>query len=157
MPRICQVAAATLMVALQSSSLAVEFSIIGSDHTRVKGSVIVDIGDVQEVPPPAGADWKEQVYALNSRCFTLFGYFGYWGYGAKPAMFVVDESEIVQLAILETSLGGVNLKLHFVQLLHCPEHANIIPSCDGLSSDECTKLLDEHQRKLERKLKDLGG
>lgn len=148
----------TIAVALTQNYVdAAGFGGIWSDHDQLKGSVIVDVGDAREVPPPTGASWKNQVYSLNSRCFTIFGYIGYWGFGGKPALLIVNEKKMIQLAILETSsFGGIDVNTHLVQMVNCPEHANIIPSCDGLTTDECAQILEQYEQKLDRMLKELS-
>ena len=132
------------------------FDAIGSDHARLRNSVIAEVGEAKEVPPPSGATWENQVYSLNSRCFTMFGYFGFWGFGGKSAMIVIDENKIIKVAIIEPSIGNVNVKLNPIRLIQCPSHATILPSCDGLSASECTKLLGKYRDDLQRKLKALG-
>jgi len=131
------------------------FGLFGSDHLQLKRSVIADVGEAKQVPPPAGAEWKNQVYSLNDKCFTMYGYFGYWGYGGKSGMLIVDENNLVRVAIFETSISTINIEVNPVQMVKCPEHANIIPSCDGMEYEECRKMLDQYKEKLQKQLESL--
>ena len=146
-------AASALALVFFSPSSA--FQSIVSQHAQLKGSVIVDAGEAKEVAPPFGSEWENQVYSLNSRCMVLFGYYGYWGFGGKPAMLVVDKDEHVQLAIFESTIGSIKVEIHPVSIVHCPDHAMVPPSCDGLNSEACSRLMDEHMKKLEQKLEEL--
>ncbi|MCP5198491.1 MAG: hypothetical protein H6977_00675 [Gammaproteobacteria bacterium] len=130
---------------------------LASDHLGLKGHVIVEAGEAAEVAPPAGSKWENQVYSLNSRCFVLYGYYGFWGFGSKSAMLVVGKEEILKLVVLEPGIGGITADTHVASLVNCPDHAMIPPSCDGLSSGECSQLMDKHLKKLQKKLKELGG
>jgi len=143
------------MLLIISINSSYGFGTFGSQHSQLKRSVIADVGQAQEVPPPAGAKWENQVYLLNDKCFTMFGYFGFWGYGGKPAMLVVDEQNLVKVAIFETSIGTINVKVNPVQMVKCPEHANIIPSCDGIENEKCMEMLKQYQEKLQKQLERL--
>lgn len=140
------------MAFVLASTQANAFDGIGSDHLRLKKTVIADIGEAQKVPPPENAKWSNQVYSLNSRCFTILGYFGFWGFGSKSAMIVVDENKAIQLAVFEISIGDIGVTLHPIQMVQCPSHAYVPPSCDGKSYKECSKLLDEYQKELQREI-----
>ena len=148
------VVALTLSVATFTSSA---FGGFGVNQSQLKGAFIAEVGEAHEVEPPSGAKWKDQIYSLNSRCFTLSGYFGYWGYGGKPAMLVVKENKLINLALFESLGSTPSVDLFPVQMVQCPESANVLPSCDGLTSEQCQKAMADHLRMLEQKLKQLRG
>ena len=118
---------------------------------------IAEAGEANEIEPPSGTTWKEQLYSLNSRCFTVIGYVGYWGYGGKPAMLVINERKMIQLALFDSSYGGMDVNLLPVQMMQCPANANVPPSCDDLTPEQCEKAMSDHLKMLEQKLKSLRG
>ena len=146
-----------LLLILTKAPVLYAYGGFEADQAQVKGSVIAEIGEAKELPPPSGSKWKEQPYVLNSRCFTIFGYYGYWGYGGKPAMLLVKQDRSIILALFEFALGSPSIKTYPVLMAECPENANIPPSCDGLSPEECQKRFDEHIKKLVQELKRLKG
>lgn len=108
--------AISLMICVNSYA----FDGYGSEHIKLKNKVIAAIGEAKEVDPPTGTEWKDQVYSLNSYCFTMSGYYGYWGYGGKSAMLITDTSKLVQLAIFEKSISDINVKVNYVNIIQCP-------------------------------------
>ena len=145
-----------LFACLLSPTIVWAFGSFSSEHEQLKNKVIVAVGEAKKVDPPSGAEWKEQVYSLGSYCFTMSGYYGYWGYGGKPAMLVVNDRKLLELAIFETFSSDIDVKLNYVTMIQCPAHANITPSCDGLSPDQCKTLMDAYLKKLKQKLKELS-
>lgn len=90
------------------------------DHSQLKGYFVVDVGEVSEVPAPANTTWNDPLYKMNDRCFTFFGYQGYWGYGTKAGLLVVNDSKLVKLALVETSISSVKVELKNITLYKCP-------------------------------------
>ena len=141
------------LVLVNSATPSNAFGGFGNDQSKLKGVFIAEVGDANEVDPPPGATWEDQLYSLNSRCFTLFGYYGYWGYGGKPAMLVIDQNKIIKLALFDSTYGSLEVKLFLAQMVQCPAHANIPPNCDDLTAEQCQKAMADHLKMLELKLK----
>ena len=88
-----------------------------SDHEGLKGLLIVDIGEFTQVALTPGAQVNERLFRLNSYCFTVPGYVGF---GDAAMLLVGENSPLPKLAIFDTSLSDVEVKLSTVALYKCP-------------------------------------
>jgi len=124
-----------------------------SDHDQLKNKVIVEIGNVKEINPPYGTQWSSKVYVLKSRCFTTSGFLSV--YGSESAMMVYGKDKLVELAVFEKTISDLKVEMNYITLINCPESAFIPPSCDGLSTDDCRKILNAYEKKLQLQLEKL--
>ncbi len=120
-----------------------------SNHSMLKNHVIVDVGDVSQVEPPFNTKWKEDVYQMNGRCFSISGHLGYWGYGSKAALLVANAQKILKLALIESSIGSVKVDLQSIDVIECPTGTNVMPYSDDLK--EQLRLLKKRQEELRKK------
>jgi hypothetical protein len=124
-----------------------------SQHSRLQGYAIVDVGDVSKVAPPFNTKWDNDVYQMNGRCFLLSGYMGYWSYGGKAALLLANAQKQTQLAIFEAALSSVKVELHSTTTIACPSGTNVIPYSDD--PEERLNLLRKRQEELKKQIEDL--
>jgi hypothetical protein len=87
---------------------------------QMKNYVIADVGEVSKVDPPFNTKWEKDVYRMNGRCFTFYGYTGYWGYGKKAALLLVNAQKSIQLALIEPTIGATKVELKSITMIVCP-------------------------------------
>lgn len=145
---------ACLLLGLLSSSANADGWALFSKHAELKNYVIADVGEVSEVSKPIGANWNVDLYQLNGRCLAFSGYSKPYFYGNKAALLLVNSTQRVSLAILETTIGSIKVEVYGVDIYECPNSASVLP----YSSDpaEMLRLLEERQRQLQRQLEELS-
>ena len=110
----------TVLLAITSSLAVADGWDMFGQHEQMKNYVIADVGEVNKVDPPFNTKWEKDVYQMNGRCFTYSGYLGYWGYGKKAALLLVNAQKIIQLALIEPTIGATNVKLIPITMIKCP-------------------------------------
>lgn len=130
------------------------FSIMG-DESKMKGNVVVDVGNASKVDPPLNTKWVTDLYELNGRCFTMQGYYGMWGYGQKAALLLVNSDKVVRVAFIGTGIGSVDVDVQLVALVQCPAESMVIPYSDD--PNERLKQIEKRRNEIEKKLKELEG
>lgn len=124
-----------------------------SQEAQLKNYVIADVGEVSKVEPPVNTKWENEVYQMNGRCFSFFGYVGYWGFGNKAALLLVNAQKTIQLALIEASIGLIKVELKSITMLECPPGTTVIPYSDD--PEEKLKLLRKRQEELKKNLEDI--
>lgn len=142
-----------LLIAASSFSAYADGWALFSQQEQMKGFVIADVGEVSEVEPPLNTKWQEDVYEMNGHCFSFSEYNGYWGYGSKAAFLLVNAQKVIKLALIETSIGSLNVELKSVTMLECPTGSNVVPDSDD--PQERLRLLRKQQEELKKKLDEL--
>jgi len=140
----------TLVFCLLPSFASASGWAIFSEHERMKGYSVEEVGNVSKVEPPFNTTWEEDVYQMNGRCFLLPSYMGIWGIGDKSGLLLVNAQKIIQLALIESSIGSIKVEMESVNMVECPSGTNVIP----YSSDpeERLRMLKQQQEELKRKL-----
>lgn len=86
---------------------------------QMKDYVIADVGEVSKVQPPFNSKWEKEVYRMNGRCFQFSGYAGYLDYG-QAALLLVNAQKNIQLALIESAIGGTKVELKSIAMIKCP-------------------------------------
>ena len=142
-----------LLLAVLSFSACADGWAFLSQQEQMKGFVIADVGEVSEVEPPFNTKWQEDVYKMNGRCFSFSGYNGYWGYGSKAAFLLVNAQKVIKVALIESSIGSLNVELKSVTMLECPTRSGGVPYSDD--PEEQLRLFQKQQEELKKKLEEL--
>lgn len=123
-----------------------------SRHEELKAHVVVEAGDVEKIDAPFGTLSTNEVLKLNDKCFEPIGLVGLWGIRKKAGLLLVDRARSVKLALLESSIGSIDIKVVSVIQVACPSS-----SSDGLPSDPQQRLqeLKKRQELLQRELERL--
>lgn len=124
-----------------------EFS---SKHMELKGHVVIDAGEVEKIEPPFGKIGASETLKLGTNCFYPFGIVGIRGGSKKAGIVLVDPSRTLKLALIESSMGSINVELLSVMPIACPTAGS-----DGLPQDPELRLqeLKRRQEFLERELR----
>ena len=119
-------------------------------QNKLKGLVIVEVGELSEIHHPQGKLLPTKLFQMNGRFFSAFGYFGF---GNQAALLLVNEAQVPHLATFEPGIGSVKTTVSTITLYECPEWADILPYSDD--PEEMLRLLQERQEKLKRQLEEL--
>lgn len=122
-----------------------------SEHEELRAHVVVDAGDFEKIDPPFGKLGATEVLKLNSNCFQPTGALGSWGYGKKAGLLLVDRNKTVRVALLESSIGSIEVKSALVLQVACPtEDSSGLPLDPQQRLQELRRQQEVLQLQLER-------
>jgi hypothetical protein len=106
------------LLAISHAALADGFGLF-FDQKNLSEKVIVEAGDVKELFTANGLEQTDTVYRINDRCFVITGFPGFWGYGEKAGLLLVDKDKTIEIALLESSIGSVDVKIYPISIVRC--------------------------------------
>ncbi len=117
-----------------------------SEHEKMKGYNIVDVGQVTELSSPLNTKWDTDLYKMNEYCFSLSGYIGYLGYSGPAALLLVNAQKDIKLAIIKSEIGSLKVQLHSIRMYKCPSNDinNAIKN-----NEDYIKKLEQLKKELE--------
>jgi hypothetical protein len=110
-----------------------------SRHEELQSLVIVDTGDFEKIAAPPGKFGVPDVLKLKANCFEPRGNLGLWGIGKKAGLVLVNKEKGIKIALLESSIGSINVKLLTASPMSCPTATS-----EGLLTDP--QILQEMKR-----------
>jgi hypothetical protein len=117
-----------------------------SRHEELQSHVIVDTGDFERIAAPPGKLGASDVLKLKATCFEPRGSLGLWGIGKKAGLILANREKIIKIALLESSIGSINVRLLTAIQVPCPT-----TDSDGLLTDpQMLQEMKRIQRELDR-------
>lgn len=95
------------------------------DSRKLKGQLIVDVGELEELRCPISGKydcltWPRNLYRFNhDQCMEVMGYYG--SYSSDTALLAVDQAKTVSLFVLPSGIGSRDVKQYSIQLYDCPD------------------------------------
>lgn len=148
--------ASLFFVSFVSHSSGDTFGGFQSDHEKLKGFYIVDVGNTEELRTPFDQRQTSTIYKLNSRCFTSYGYIGSVGYSGNASLLLVNEKKETNIAFIEKTISNVEVKIEPISLVECESRKSDfdkeIENCG--SKENCLKIINNMQKKILQQYKE---
>jgi hypothetical protein len=113
------------LVAATASARHLAAAALFDDSRKLKGQVIVDVGELEELRCPIGGKydcltWPRNLYRFNhGQCMVVIGYYG--SYSSDTALLAVDQAKTASLSVLPSGIGSRDVKQYSIKLYDCPD------------------------------------